>query len=224
MRGNNKAEIYTSDDDRRRFLLLLGSARRRCGWRLHMYCLMGNHFHLLIETPQANIAEGMQWLNTGYARGFNEIYGRVGHLFQRRYADGLIQDEEHLRAVIRYIPLNPVKAGLVNRPDDWRWSSHRATLGLTNAPRFLTVQFVLGQFADDIENARRLYRDWVEAGLSDMRPPAPPSPLEEILGSVRPARPDLIRRARGAGYTFRAIARHFGVSVSTVYRWYLAEA
>ncbi len=94
---------------------------------MHAYCLMSNHYHLLIETPEPNIANGMQWLNSTYAHRFNEKYERIGHLFQRRYARRLIVDDEHLREVIRYIPLNPVRAGLCKRPEDWPWSSYRAT-------------------------------------------------------------------------------------------------
>ena len=83
---------------------------------MHAYCLMSNHYHLLTETPEPNIAAGMQWLNSTYAHRFNEKYERIGHLFQRRYADGIIQTDEHLHEVIRYIPLNPVRAGSVQAP------------------------------------------------------------------------------------------------------------
>src|SRR5215831_17300643 len=86
MRGNNRADIFFADDDRNRFLTAVATARYRCGWRLHAYCLMTNHYHLLVETPEPNIAVGMQWLNSRYAHCFNQTYERIGHLFQRRYA------------------------------------------------------------------------------------------------------------------------------------------
>ena len=94
----------------------IGRAKRRHGWKVHAYCLMSNHYHLLIETPEPNIAVGMQWLNSTYAHRFNEKYERIGHLFQRRYSDGIILTDEHLHEVIRYIPLNPVRARVVQAP------------------------------------------------------------------------------------------------------------
>ena len=116
---------------------------------MHAYCLMSNHYHLLIETPEPNIAIGMQWLNSTYAHRFNEKYERIGHLFQRRYADGIILTDEHLHEVIRYIPLNPVRAGLCKRPEDWPWSSCRATLGYGPREPFLSVRPTLDRFSPD---------------------------------------------------------------------------
>ena len=127
----------------------IGRAKRRHGWKVHAYCLMSNHYHLLIETPEPNIAIGMQWLNSTYAHRFNEKYERIGHLFQRRYADGIILTDEHLHEVIRYIPLNPVRAGLCKRPEDWPWSSCRATLGYGARERFLSVRPTLDRFSPD---------------------------------------------------------------------------
>ena len=109
MRGDNRGEIFASDEDRVMLLNAIGRAKQRHGWKVHSYCLMSNHYHLLIETPEPNIAVGMQWLNSTYAHRFNEKYERIGHLFQRRYADGIILTDQHLHEVIRYIPLNPVR-------------------------------------------------------------------------------------------------------------------
>jgi putative transposase len=224
MRGNNKADVFLSDADRRLFLALLADARGRCGWFVHMFCLMSNHYHLLIETPQPNIAEGMQWLNSRYAHCINQKYERVGHLFQRRYADGLIQDGEHLRTVSRYIPLNPVKAGLCKRPEDWRWSSYAATLGRSRRPHFLSVDWILGRFSSDMGEARTAYQEWVEEGLAALgRSTVTPS-LGAIFGAHRPVTPDTVRRARAAGYTFDQIALHLGVSRSTAWRWFATNA
>jgi len=218
MRGNNRSDIFFVDDDRDRFLHALSTVRHRCGWKVHAYCLMTNHYHLLIQTPSPNIAEGMQWLNSAYARQTNTLYGRIGHIFQRRYADGLITEDEHLRTVFRYIPLNPVKAGLSARPEKWRWSSYAATLGLAPRPRFLTVRWLLRHFADDVDIARSRYRDWVEDGLAE-----DPSPLTRNLGSIfrTSARPagESLKAARTAGFTIREIAVHLGVSETTVRRW-----
>jgi REP element-mobilizing transposase RayT len=224
MRGNNRRVVFTSDADRRLFLTSLGTARERCGWRVHAYCLMTNHFHLLVETPEPNIAIGMQWLNSRYAHCFNQAYGRIGHLFQRRYADGLIRDEEHLRTVLRYIALNPVKAGLCKRPEDYPWSSYRATLGLAACPSFLTVDWLLNRFADDQREGRFGYQEWVEEGLgTTQRERAAPS-LGQIFGAARPVSGQAIRRARAAGYTLQQIADHLGVSVATAWRWCATNA
>ena len=219
MRGNNKRPIYTSDTDRRLFLAFLARARMRCGWRVHMYCLMTNHFHLLVETPDPNIASGMQALNSQYAHCFNLTYGRVGHLFQRRYAHSLVDEDEHLQTVMRYIPLNPVKAGLCRRPEDWEWSSYRSTLGLCVPPRFLTIDWLLSKFGDDPDVARERYREWVDDGIATLRREAPRPSLGDIFGPIRPVSGDAIRRARVAGYSFQQIADHLGMSPTTVWRW-----
>jgi hypothetical protein len=184
-----------------------------------MYCLMTNHFHVLVETPEPNIAIGMQWLNSRYAHRFNQTYERVGHLFQRRYADGLIQDDEHLRTVMRYIPLNPVKAGLCSRPELWRWSSYRATVGLSAPPRFLKIDWLLAKFGNDQNEARNRYRDWVEDGLADVHQNRTTPSLGEIFGAARPINGEAVRRARAAGYTLQEIAEHLGISIATVWRW-----
>ena len=219
MRGNNKGAIYTSDADRRLFLACLGVAQRRCGWRVHMYCLMTNHYHVLVETPEPNIAAGMQWLNSRYAHRFNETYERVGHLFQRRYADGLIEDDDHMQTVMRYIPLNPVKAGLCVRPEDYAWSSYGPTIGLRTRPSFLTVDWLLRRFASNQVDAQTLFRQWVEAGLAAMRHDCEPRSLGVIFGARRPVSGEAIRRARAAGYSYQEIADYLGIGRTTAWRW-----
>ena len=164
MRGNNRAHIFNSDEDRTTLLKVIGSVKRRYGWKVHAYCLMTNHYHLLTETPEPNIGAGMQWMNSTYAHRFNEKYDRIGHLFQRRYADGIILTDEHLREVIRYIPLNPVRAGLCKRPEDWPWSSCRAILGSGSREPFLSVRPTLDRFSSDRDVARTLLREWIEEG------------------------------------------------------------
>lgn len=122
-RGNRRQSIYHDDDDRRFFLALRDRTFRRRGWRLREYCLMSNHFHLLFDTPRADLAIGMHRLNSVYATYFNERHGFDGHLFDRRYGSRLVETEEHLLEVRRYIAFNPVKAGLCGHPREWRWSS-----------------------------------------------------------------------------------------------------
>lgn len=122
-RGNRRQSIYHDDDDRRLFLVLRDQVVRRCRWRMLAYCLMTNHFHLLIETPAPNLSAGMHRLNGDYAKYFNARHSVDGHLFDRRFGSRLIETEEHLADTLRYIAFNPVEAGLCAHPREWRWSS-----------------------------------------------------------------------------------------------------
>jgi REP element-mobilizing transposase RayT len=121
-RGNARSAIFVDDADRLAYLRLLGRAVKHWRWVLHAFCLMPNHVHLLLETPQANLGRGMQQLHGMYARDFNDRHGRPGHLFQGRYGAVLIRDDHQLEVVKAYIRLNPVTAGLCDAPDDWPWS------------------------------------------------------------------------------------------------------
>ena len=128
-RGNDKRLIYRDDVDRRTYLRMLGGTVKQRRWHLLAYCLMENHVHLLLETPAANLAVGMQRLHSLYAREFNTRHRRSGHVFQGRYGAVRITTDEQLWTAARYIVLNPVKAGLCQSPDEWRWGSHAAVLG-----------------------------------------------------------------------------------------------
>jgi REP element-mobilizing transposase RayT len=129
-RGNGRQAICQDDDDRLRFLVIRDRVVRRYKWRLHAYCLMTNHFHLLLETPEPNLSAGMQRLNSAYATYFNMRFAHVGHLFQQRFASRLIESEEYFVEVLRYIAFNPVRAGLCEHPSDWPWSSFHGAHGL----------------------------------------------------------------------------------------------
>jgi putative transposase len=120
-RGNNKGEIYRTVDDRLVFLALLNQIIRRREWALHCWCLMTNHYHLVLETRHANLSDGMQRLNGVYAKWFNAFYRQTGHVFERRFWANRIEDEEELRATAEYVIYNPVRAGLCDDPWDWRW-------------------------------------------------------------------------------------------------------
>lgn len=154
------ATMFTDAVDREYFLHLLAKVIDEHGWICHAYCLMGNHYHLLIETRKPNLALGMRQLNSAYARWFNLRHGRRGPLCEKRYSAVLIERESQLLEVARYIVLNPVRAGLCKRPEDWPWSSYRATAGLTRAPRFLHTRWLLEQFAGKQER----YREFVAEG------------------------------------------------------------
>jgi putative transposase len=122
-RGNRRQSIYHDDDDRLQFLGLRDYVVRRFGWRLRAWCLLTNHFHLLIDTPSPNLSAGMHRLNGVYAMYFNERHGFDGHLFDRRFGSRVVETEEHLMEALRYIAFNPVEAGLCSHPREWRWSS-----------------------------------------------------------------------------------------------------
>jgi REP-associated tyrosine transposase len=145
-RGNRQQAIYLDDLDREIYLMLLGQAVRKYKWVCLAYCLMGNHVHLLIETPEAGLARGVQRMHGLYAHTFNQRHGRCGHLFQGRYGAVRIETDEQLWVTARYIARNPVEAGLCAEPGAWVWSSHAATVGAAAAPTWLDVARLQGYF------------------------------------------------------------------------------
>jgi putative transposase len=163
-RGNAHESIFLDDGDRSRFLEILADVLKRFGWICHAYCLMTNHYHLLIETPDAGLSRGMQLLNGVYTQWFNRRHDRVGHLLQGRFKAILVEKESHLLALVRYVVLNPVRAKMVRSVRDWPWSSYRATAGQTEVPEFLTVDWVLSQLDPDRERAIRAYRRFIRQG------------------------------------------------------------
>jgi len=163
-RGNARECIFLDDKDRTRFLVILSDAVNRCSWICHAYCLMGNHYHLLIETPDANLSRGMQFLNGVYTQRFNRRHQRVGHLLQGRFKSILVEKESHLLELARYIVLNPVRAKMVRGVRDWPWSSYRATSGQVAVPDFLTISWILSQFDSDRGAAICAYRKFVRQG------------------------------------------------------------
>ena len=179
-RGNAGQAIYLDDDDRARFLDLLGREVEQQRWRCHAYCLMDNHYHLLVETPEANLSRGMGRLNMAYAQGFNRRHERAGHLFQGRYKAIVVEKDSHLLELCRYLVLNPVRAGLVDSPMAWPWSSYRATASTKGTPDWLTTRWVLRHFDArpfdahpfdaDGTRARRAYRRFVREGRAAASP------------------------------------------------------
>ncbi len=162
-RGNEKREIFRDADDRRAFLRALDRVVELSRWCVHAYVLMGNHYHLLLETPEPNLSWGMRQLNGTYCQRFNQRHERVGHLFQGRFKSILVERDPHLLELLRYVVLNPVRAGLVEAPDHWEWSNFRATAGLAPRPRWLEVAWTLSQFGGGALACDR-YRQFVEAG------------------------------------------------------------
>jgi putative transposase len=141
-RGNDRRAIYLDDDDRQRYLRMLGVIVVRQRWRCLAYCLMDNHVHLLIETPEPNLGAGMGAFHSLYAQTFNERHGTVGHLFQGRYGATRVRTNEQLWAVVSYITQNPVEAGFCDDPDQWRWSSHAVMRGKDSPPWLDTTRLL----------------------------------------------------------------------------------
>jgi putative transposase len=162
-RGVVKLPIFADDADRRNFLNRLADVVQRHSWRCLGYCLMGNHFHLVLQTPSPDLADGMRRLQSGYAQDFNWRNERAGHLFQSRYGASVLQTEEEVRRTIRYVALNPVRASLCAEPEEWRWSSHRAIAGGVVPPPYLAAERALRLFGDGDESARRTYAAFIDA-------------------------------------------------------------
>ena len=168
---------YLCDDseDRSRLVRLLALVVLRYDWRCHMYCVLGTHYHLVIGTPRANIDRGMQWLNAVYAKTFNERHERFGHLVAERYSSRVVDSEEYAVELCRYVPLNPVEAGLCESPQSWPWSSYAATIGRAKIPPWLDPTWVLDRFGADIDTARKVLHAWVMSGVGQtLELPEPP--------------------------------------------------
>lgn len=162
-RGNERKLVFRDDEDRYAFVAVLARAVARWRWIVHAYCLMGNHYHLLIETPEPNLSRGMRQLNGEYTQSFNRRHRRSGHLFQGRFHAVLVEKETHLLELCRYVVLNPVRARLAREPAEWLWSSYRATAGRAKAPAFLRTDWILAQFSPR-RAARALYEEFVARG------------------------------------------------------------
>ncbi len=163
-RGNLKMPLFRDDRDYESWLQMLARTVERFAWNCHTYCAMPNHFHLLIETPEPTRSAGMRHLSGSYAQRFNVRYEGSGHVFQGRYGANLIEGEPQFLENCRYIVLNPVRAGLRDAPEKWRWSSYRATAGFVRPPAFLRVDAVLGAFGGNIKEAQARYRQFVAEG------------------------------------------------------------
>lgn len=163
-RGVDRSSIYADSQDRRSFLRILGTMCDRYGAVCHAYCLMDNHYHLLVESLNARISSAMQHLNGTHGRRFNRRWGRTGHLFQGRFHANLVEKESYLLEVVRYIELNPCRSGLVSHPVEWEWSSFRPRLGRSRVPACLCVETVLKRFGDE-SSAREGYARFIALEL-----------------------------------------------------------
>jgi putative transposase len=169
-RGNRQEAIYLDEEDRQAFLACLSNVYQRFNWTIHAYCLMDNHYHLLVETPESNLSAGMRQLNGVYTQTFNRHHKRVGHVFQGRFKGILVEKETYLLELSRYIVLNPVRAQMVRSAKDWLWSSYRTTAGLSNAPDWLAIDWLLSQFGKRRQSAMEAYRKFVAQGKGQLAP------------------------------------------------------
>jgi REP element-mobilizing transposase RayT len=171
VRGNNKGRIFIDDEDCQSFLEVLSTTLERFGVECVMYCLLGNHYHLLVVPHEHSVSRLMQQLNATYCQSFNRRHARVGHVLQGRFGARLVQDGEYARTALRYLALNPVAAGVARRPDEWRWSSYRAVLGLDAAPDFLSLQYVWSAFGTtDPGLGRARLLEFVRSAVQDSFP------------------------------------------------------
>lgn len=164
-RGDRQEAIYEDDKDRQAYLDILGEVVERFHWHCYAYCLMGNHYHLVIETLEGNLSKGMRQLNGVYTQVSNRRHRRVGHLFQGRYKAILVDKDAYWLEVSRYVVLNPVRAGVVKQPGAWRWSSYNATVGAQSPPTWLKAEAVLAQFGKTRDIARQRYKRFIGDGI-----------------------------------------------------------
>lgn len=193
-RGNRKALIFEDDRDRRRFVQLLAAASTEYGVLIHLVCLMGNHFHLVVRTPNANISEFMEKLEGGFAQYFNWRHHRVGHVFQGRFTGILIENDIHLLTAACYVVMNPVAAGFVERLEDWGWSSYAAAAGICPVPGYLTLDWVDALFPAnsrresqekfrELLNADCPVRRYLQASEADVSPEAVRRVIRSYIGN-----------------------------------------
>jgi len=164
-RGDRREAIYMDDKDREKWLEILGNVCSRFNWRCHAYCLMDNHYHIVIETAEANLSKGMRQLNGVYTQYFNKQHNRVGHVYQGRYKGILVERDSYLLELSRYVVLNPIRADMIKNMDEWKWSSYQAMIGEVPARLWLETDWILGNFSKRRKTAIVKYIDFVREGI-----------------------------------------------------------
>jgi REP element-mobilizing transposase RayT len=179
-RGNEQKAVFKNKRDREKFLEYLESANQRYDAVIHAYCLMDNHYHILLETVSGNLSKIMAHINGAYTNYFNAKRERSGHLFQGRYKAILVEADEYAKELSRYIHLNPVRAKIVEFPEEYEWTSYGCFIGKKKAPEWLKISFILGYFGKKISDSQNNYRDFVNAFIDQEYE----SPLEDVVGST----------------------------------------
>lgn len=176
-RGDGKEKITVSEEDKKLFLSVVSESVERFNLLVHGYCLMPNHYHLLVETPDGNLSDAMRYLNGVYTQRFNARHKTVGHVFQGRFKSILVNQDEYLMCLCRYIERNPVRAGLVEHPSDYMWSSYRVISGIDREASFVSTDWILSKFGETRRHAIRKYREYVIAPDADKD-----RPLDNVKG------------------------------------------
>jgi REP element-mobilizing transposase RayT len=187
-RGNERKNVFKSKRDREKFFEYLDSATQRYDAVIHVFCLMDNHFHLLIETPSGNLPQIMRHINGAYTTYFNVKRARSGHLFQGRYKAILVEIDEYAKELSRYIHLNPVRAKMVKTPEEYEWSSYQFYIGVKKPPEWLYRDFILGYFGGKVSIAQKEYRHFVSTMVNEEYD----SPLDEVVSSTLLGSPGFI--------------------------------
>jgi REP element-mobilizing transposase RayT len=191
-RGNERKLVFQNTRDRERYLSYLESAHERYGAVIHTYCLMGNHYHLLLETPRGNLSQIIHHINGAYTTYFNIKRDRSGHLFQGRFKGILVDKDAYCKELSRYIHLNPVRAGMVKTPSEYNWSSYRYFIGKDKKPQWLTAELVLGDFGGEGKKGYRRYREYVEREVGKELE----NPLKRVIASTFLGREEFINDIR----------------------------
>jgi len=209
-RGNERKRIFFGNGDYDKFKEYLLEAQDKYGYRLHCYVLMATHYHLLIETPEANMSKVVHYINGSYANYINRKRDRSGHLLQGRYKGILVDRDTYLLELSRYLHLNPVRAKIVERPEDYRQSSYR-TYVTGEKDAMVTTDLLLGMVAGDGRVARRAYREFVEAGMGE----GVRNPFADVYGGVILGSAGFIKQAlgrvKGGGLVHAQIAKRRGL-------------
>jgi putative transposase len=191
-RGNERKMVFQSTRDRERYLSYLESAHERYGAVIHGYCLMGNHYHLLLETPRGNLSQIVHHINGAYTTYFNIKRDRSGHLFQGRFKGILVEKDAHCKELSRYIHLNPVRAGIVKTPSEYPWSSYGYFIGKSKKPQWLTTELILGDFGGEGRRGYKHYREYVERGENKEIE----NPLKKVVASTFLGSKEFIERIK----------------------------
>jgi putative transposase len=191
-RGNEQKAVFKSRPDREKFLEYLESSVQRYNAIIHAYCLMDNHYHLLLETPDGNLSRIMAHINGAYTMYFNIKRKRFGHLLQGRYKAILVEADEYAKELSRYIHLNPVRANIVKLPEEYEWSSYSYYTGKKKAPEWLKLDFILGYFGKKLSDSQKNYRNFVTVLINNKYE----SPLKDVVSSTLLGTQDFIANVR----------------------------
>lgn len=176
--------IFIDDYDYRRFIHYFGEVLGDFGIECWNYCVMPNHYHATLQPTRPNLSQALRRLHSAYAQFWNRRHAHVGHVFQGRFKDQLVDRDDYLLVLSRYVVMNPVRAGLVKDPGEWPWSSFRATVGACSVPSFLSVSSTLKLFGDGDEAEQRArFTDWVTADDNDPSTTDRIRAYDRILGS-----------------------------------------